>query len=250
MTSNFAFHSECVKRQVQRDNFNPIDTLRLLNIPYVNPIWQSIIEDVTVDPYDYISRYIKAIGPRRAYVDFQDSEFGTVEEGDKFNITSEMRSRWGLGLSDNEYIELETSYQNLCELKEPTNKLDRDRYIANAWINRRKNEALQSGSPADIKNMMKAYEDDLKNIGLDSAAVQGTESKKTLSQRIAEWEQEAPIPEISDEFNDIDNIEAYFKQFFLFPMLENMGKADTKMRSYMNKVRKSIIPGRGKKDGE
>lgn len=243
MSSQFSFHSECIKRQAERESYNPINVLRLLNIPYVHSVWVTVEEDESIEPYDYITRYIKVIGPRRGYKDFSDSEYGTFEEGDKYHVSNEMISRWGLNLSDNDYIELEAYYQNLCELKQVHSKLEEDRYIANAWLSKRKNDALMSGSPADIKNMIQAYESDLKNIGLDTATVQGGDGKKTLGERIAQWEREGPTPEISEEFRDVDNIFVYFKRFFLYPLLRNFGKTDAKMDSYINDIDNMIHPG-------
>ena len=40
----------------------------------------------------------------------------------------------------------------------------------------------------------------------------------SLGERVRDWEKNEPIPKLSREFEDVDNISAYITKFFLIPM--------------------------------
>lgn len=239
-----SFHSSCIKNKFKEDAYNPVDCLRMLNIPYVHKLWETVEESANFDKKEnLITEYIRVIGPRTAYKTFMDSEFDGSDVSGKFEPTQLMVQRWGPKLLDDEYIMLEETYNQLVKLKEPTTKSEESRYIQNAWLNKRMKEALVSGTPQDIKNMQQAYESDLKAIGLDSASVSGRDQDLSLGQRIQSWELEGPTPEMSKEFKDVDKIMKYIEKYFRKPLARNFNKLDANEISEINKYDDDIIPG-------
>lgn len=239
-----AFHSSCIKKQFELDGYNPVNVLRILNIPFINHLWETVEESGNYETKDgMITEYIRIIGPRRMYKHFMDSEFEEINAVGEFQPTQEMVKRWGPKLDDISYLTLEETYNQLVKLKEPTTKSEESRYIQNAWLNKRLKDALMSGTSSDIKNMQAAYESDLKAIGLDSASVSGRDNKKSLGQRIAEWETEGPTPKLGDEFKDVDKIGRYLEKFFRKPVARNFNKLDAKEERDIDNYDSSIVPG-------
>ena len=76
-TDSVQFHSQCIKEKVERDG-SPKDALRMLNIPYVDSLWNRIAEDG--DHFEVITRYIKSIAPKSQYRTFFDSEFDPQDD--------------------------------------------------------------------------------------------------------------------------------------------------------------------------
>ena len=243
LPNNFQFHSECIKDKIQRDG-DPIDALRLMNIAYINNLWNQILEASNGDMLECFTRYIRAMGPRRQYSGFVDSEFG--EEGEnQYIITEEMESKWGSGLPIEEYKTFESAYKSLTDLKAPTTQLEKDRYIAAVILQRRVKNAYLDDSinGSNIKNIQDAYENALKAIGLDTQAINNQNTEKFLGERIRDYEENRPLPTIAKEFLDIDNIKVVFTRWFLYPLLRNFDKVDDKMIAEMNEFSRDYIPG-------
>lgn len=246
LPENFAFHSKCVKEKAMADG-TPIDTLRLMNIPYVHELWQ-IAEDKVENKEDIITEYMKIVGPRRRYKDFMDSEFGAPEEGDKFHVTKEIIARWGAGLPDDDYIELEAGYQDLVSIKKPTTNQEDKRYISNVLMFKKLRDLINHGTAQEIKALQGAYQQDSKDLGLDLASIAGKDKEESLGQRIAQREMVGPLPEIAKEWEDVDRIFDYFTVTMLYPLLRNFDKADESMISMIKNMKKSLIPRRGDRD--
>lgn len=248
LPDNFRFHSKCVKEKAVSDG-TPIDALRLMNIPYVHELWE-LTEDKVENKEDVITEYMKIVGPRKRYKDFMDSEFGLPEEGDKFNVTKEIIGRWGAGLADDDYIELESAYQDLTSIKKPTINQEEKRYISNVLMFKKLRDVINHGTAQEVSSLQKAYQSDLKDLGLDQASISGKDKQESLGQRIAKREMEGPLPEISEEWKDVDRIKDYITVAFLYPLLRNFDKADESMIQQVKRMSKSLIPRRSGDDGQ
>lgn len=248
MDFHFAFHIECIQDRTAVDK-SPIEVLRMMNIPYVSEHWNYCLEAEQGDYRKAVSKYLQMMGPRTQYPDFMSSEFDEVEK-EEFEVTDEMVRKWGPDLMPDEYQELELSYQELVNIQEPRTQLEKSNYIDNAFLKKRSREAFSTGSAQDIKNIQSAYQTSLKELGLDTAAINDRTATLSLGERIKEWEQEAPVPKISPEFLDIDNIMKYFHAFFVTPVLQNFGKASEDSINELGNFNRENIPGANAEKGE
>lgn len=226
MNSKFGFCKECQKTVVDENDIDSVfELLRMMNIPFVSHVWETAVEN---DGQTF-GNYLKLIATKKQYENFADSVYENDEhfnekEEINFEVTNEIIARWG-ARENSEYLELEKAYENLVRIKEPTSFLDQRRYIQNVQISKALSDSLRDGSKAsDISALRKAYTDDLKDLGLDVVSAQKDE-KRSLGQRIAEWEREEPIPSLGKEFEDVDNITGYIRKWFLTPMKRVFGRA-------------------------
>ena len=98
--------------------------------------------------------------------------------------------------------------------------------------------------------MQSAYQASLKELGLDTAAINEKTSKLSLGERTKEWELEKPVPTMSSEFEDVDNIMKYFKAFFVTPVMQNLGKATESAVNTLGNFSRGDIPGAQKHKGD
>lgn len=213
----FGFCMNCVKNQIENDT-DPVDTFRMLNIPYVQKLWTDIYsrED------NPLSAYLKAIAPRKQYKTFADSSY--VSSDEDMSVNEEMIGRWGSGLSETEYIDLETTLNGLKTIKMPETALEERMYVDQTLLIQRQRKAIADGNSKDIKDLQQAMLNGYKSLGLDVVQTDKKEIE-ALGQRIKNWEMEEPLPVISKEFEDVDKIKEYFTKFFLIQMKRMFGKA-------------------------
>ena len=248
MDSHFAFHIECIQDRTVLDK-SPVDILRMMNVPYVSEHWHYCLEAEQGDYRKAVSKYLQMMGPRTQYPDFMASEFDETRTKE-FEVTEEMIKKWGPDLMSDEYPELESSYKELVDMQEPRTQLEKSNYIDNAFLKKRSRQALATGSATDIKHMQAAYQASLKELGLDTAAINEKTSKLSLGERTKEWETEKPVPTISPEFEDVDNIMKYFKAFFVTPVLQNLGKATESAVNALGNFSRGDIPGAQQYEGD
>lgn len=239
-TDSVQFHSQCIKEKVERDG-SPKDALRMLNIPYVDSLWNRIAEDG--DHFEVITRYIKSIAPKSQYRTFFDSEFDPQDDIIDFTVTDEMIIRWGAGLPKEDYLSAESKYAELASLKPPKTKYEEKRYVTNIKISNQLDYALDSGDTRSIKDLQKTYIDDLKNLGLDMSDINERNATKSFGQRIEEWELNAPTPSIGKEFLDVDGIKDYIYKAFTIPSQRNIIKLSDEEVQLQNDLLDSEVPG-------
>lgn len=223
LSENVGFCKTCVKNTVATDDTESVkDMLRILNIPYVNDVWENAIEKESDNMF---GRYLQLIATKKKFKNFADSDREKTESvlGD-FEITDDMIARWGAGKAKDDYYVMEMAYNALRRIKEPATTLEETRYVQNVMLKTTLDEALRSGDHKAITPLKKTYGADLKELGLDVDAM-SKEDTRTLGTRIQEWERNAPIPEISSEFEDVDGIKAYVNKYFVIPMKRVFGQA-------------------------
>lgn len=225
ISKDFGFCKDCVKEMY--DSGTPIiDVLRLLNIPYIENMWEETLEKEDVTP---VSKYLQLIAPKKAFRFFIDSEYtegNNHKDVEKLKVTDDMIERWGKLDNDYEYIEREQDYNNLVRIKEPLTLLEQKRYVENVRLYQRLRSEIEGGKPTDIKALKTTYAQDLKELGLD---IENEKSKeKSVGQRIEEYERNAPIPDIGKEFDDVDRIGFYINKFLFLPMKKMFNQASDK----------------------
>lgn len=217
------FCKNCIKEHVDIENVGSVkEMLRLLNIPFVDSVWGNAVEKEQDNAF---GKYLQLIATKKKFKNFMDSDFSNGEDSvGELEITEEMIARWGAGMAKDDYYVLEVSYKSLCKIKEPATTLEETRYVQNVMLKSTLDEALRSGDHKAITPLKKAYGTDLKELGLDVDAL-SKEDTRTLGTRIQEWERNAPIPEMSAEFEDVDGIKEYVNKYFVIPMKRVFGRA-------------------------
>lgn len=223
MADNVGFCKDCVKEKVDiEDNDSIVDMLRLLNIPFVNDVWENAVDK---EPDGAFGKYLQLIATKRKYKTFSDGGAVTVGTPDEnFTITKDIIARWGAGKNRDDYYAMEAKYDSLCTIKEPITPFEQQLYVQNVKLSQTLDDALESGDSKSIPQLSKAYQADLKKLGLDVSSV-STDDSGTLGTRIHDWENSRPIPSLSKEFEDVDNIGKYITRFFNNTMKRALGLA-------------------------
>lgn len=220
MADNVGFCKICVQEQVDHTDLETVtNMLRLLNIPFVDSIW-----DVAVSSeVKYIfSKYLQLmVFQKGKYATFMDGEFPTKEEA--VDVNDEMIAKWGQQESENDYRVLEIIYDSFTEIKKPNGRFERDRYVQCAKLKKMLDDALNGGDVKEIKDLRKSYEDELNALNLNIK--DSEEDTKTYGEMIKAYEEHSPVPEPDDDLKDIDGISKYVKKNFLNPVKRMLGYA-------------------------
>lgn len=83
-------------------------------------------------------------------------------------------------------------------------------------------EALDSGDYKAVKDVRRAYEDELKSLNLDTKS---ETEEMTIGQRIEQYEEHDPIPKPDKELLDVDGVQKYITSNFLYPVKRMFGLA-------------------------
>ena len=227
ISEKFGVCRDCTKIIDIHDDGEVIDMLQLLNRPYLYELVDEMRENKRT-----FSDYLRRIGRRKDL--FKDSQFREQTLGPNsasaeslmkdFELTNEIQLRWGIGLKKERYFEYEEAFKNLKALKEPTNEFEFRRYIQNVKMGISLNDALTEGDAKVIASAQKTYNDDLKQLGLNEI-MSRDDKEESLGERIKRWEEHAPVPTVSEELQDVDNISKYIKKWFIIPMKRVLGLA-------------------------
>lgn len=221
LSPGFGFCSECVNSYGVTGNEQDIfDILRMINIPFVRTLWEQIPQE----DESKISTYIKMMALQPRYRTFIDSEWEHEEKEDVFQVTDEMKVRWGVKKSLEKYQYLELQLASLKNIKKPATKLEERRYCDAVKMSSRLDEVLANGNAQEISRINKTYNDLIKELGLNVDA-KSEDDKRVLGQKIKDWEQEAPVPELGKEFEDVDGIKNYIEKYLLIPFKRSLGIA-------------------------
>lgn len=240
--SNFGFCKDCVAEIIDSkdDPDGAIEMMRMLNIPFVVNIWNRSKED---SPNNPIGKYLQLIAPKKAYKTFLDSDFGKEVKESNIKITDDIVARWGSGENWNEekYIEYEMSLEDLKRIKMPSTPLEEKRYVENVRLGKRLSEEIEDGKATDIKALKAAYSQDLKELGLDVESI-AQDDHRTLGTRIRDFEKNEPLPEIAEEFKDVDRIKPYFAKYFVTTIKKIFNMATEKEINDLYDIDQSINP--------
>ncbi len=245
-SDRFGYCKACVLKSVNDDGGEPHDTLRMLNIPFVNAVWSQSISKEKED----ITEYLKGIALRRTYRTYHDSEFNSMTLNRTIEITDEIRAKWGYEFNDLEYEELELSLKLLKEIKTPDSPLQEKMYITTVLLEKRYKTAILSGESGNsLKSIKDAYESSLTKLGLDQSS--SKDDIEFVGSFIQKCEREGPIPEATRDFQDVDNVMKYLSKAFLTNAKRIFGAASDQESKDLYTNDPSIIPGSGNtEDGD
>ena len=220
------FCKTCVAKYDTSNKDEMISLFRMMNIPFVDEVW----EDQFADGADgVLGKYLKAIAVRREFVDFTDSVYGNasnqvnVSSQGAAEVTDKELERWGSGREVEEYKSLERAYESLVRIRPTSTYQDEKRYVINVQLGLALEDAIKNGETKQLKSLRETYTKDLKELGLDVG--NRDDEIKYIGQRIQEWERNEPIPEMSEEFKDVDGIGNYLTRFFANAMKRTFGQA-------------------------
>lgn len=236
LSPDFGFCKSCLRKNVDDDDLDSvIDMLRLMNIPFIQDVWENAIGK---GGGSIFTKYLQLIATNKKFETFNESisEMGILEEiepatrmsgfsasEEEFEVTNDILAKWGTGKSVAEYIEYENLLDSLKRIKEPSSAIEEKRYVTNVKLGKALDDALSEGEHKSITGLRKAYVEDLEKLGLDTVNL-GEEKGRTLGVRIRDWEESKPIPE-PNEFSDVDNITNYVNKWFTIPMKRVFGRA-------------------------
>ena len=208
--------------------------LRMMDLPYVDSLYESACESVSNEVGEKnrsapFLQYITMIKSLRQYKGktWENSEFepGMNDAGLALDpeVVATGRRRFGRGYSDEDYMFLESEYQDwiqryLCEDKAQEllfkricfKELDIDK-------------AQKAGR--DTKELDKSLQDLMGSLNVKPSQKNSSSisDQKTFGQLIEVWEKDKPIPEPDEEFKDVDKIGLYIDVFFKGHLSKMMG---------------------------
>lgn len=206
------------------DEQSVINMCQLANLPFVHTLMVDVLEG-SEDPT--FGKYMRKLAPYKKYVDFADSQYGTstdMEPGKEVKITDDMILRWG-DQDAKMYPILERKLNRLMDIKPATTSLEVERYVQNIKLGEVLDASINNGDVKAIPQLRKAYDDDLKSIGLDEVLNSKDASAKSVGQRIKDAELKRPIPE-REEYDDPAGLKEYFNKYFVIPMKRTFGLAN------------------------
>ena len=239
MSDKYSFCIDCVYESVEKNDGKPFETLRMLNIPYVEEVWENAVRLNKKSPY---TAYSQQISLRKEYINYNSSDFHARSFDANLKITDDIRARWGEGRSDAEYAALEEEYNNLRKIREPATITEKKQFETVVIMGEElKRMVLDREKASDINAMRNAHTGLLKELKLDAESVVPTDNA-TLGERIKRYELKAPVPEVSEEFKDVDKVDDYFRRNVLTPLKDMFNRATDEELQEANNMDSSIVP--------
>lgn len=234
LADNVGFCKVCINAIDLTDFDSARDIMRLMNIPFVNEIWESQIANGDTS----LGTYSRTLGPKKEYVSFFDSDFGSSDvslsgEGEvDLKITPELMKRWGAGLSKEEYWALQSAYESFINIRKPATLFEEKQFVQTAKLEVMVDKCLDEGNTKEVKALQETYAKKIKDLSLDIDT--SDDEMKRLGERIQAWERNEPVPDIGEEFDDVDGIEKYFNKFVLIPLKRVFGQATVEEEALLN----------------
>ena len=212
--------SEAMTPIARRRNIKEV--LHFMNYPYIGNLYMECINDVGSTSMDFVpvfSEYMERLTTKSAYkglvwanstADVDDDSYDTTEFGP---VISRGKKRFGGGFLDEDYIFLETEYEDLvsrCECQTKAQESIYERLAMKKWEIMK---ATRNGEKTD--SLDKSYMDLLSSANILPRQTKGSEmdnSEVTLGTFAEEWERHDPIPDTA--FKDIDGIGKYIRVWF------------------------------------
>lgn len=235
-TSHREKNKEC-KESVQR-------VLRMMDRPYIDDWYENCVKNVNDRNADNgvfdehpsaFGSYMRGLNSLPQFADkisWEDSDFGddvcsleNPEENQKIikSTVADGRKRFGAGYSNEELMFLENEYKDWIARYECNTKAQEKVFKNLAMIELQKDKAIKKNQPT--KDLDKAYQDwlDTGNLKPKQNSMDSLSEAQTLGTLIQKFENERPLPEMDDDFKDIDKIGLYDEVFFRGHMAKALG---------------------------
>ena len=160
-----------------------------------------------------------------------DTEFeiAEVDEEDlmdlEYTICKDDIDRWGRGYTGDEYQRLNSLYKDYCEEYGADNLTTRKVYISMCKTEMARDKALEGGDTQAFEKLTTLISKLMADANLKPKELKGEADKDDFSigTWIKRWEDNEALPDISDDFKDVDRIERYFYKFFVKPFRKTTG---------------------------
>lgn len=237
---------KCILAEVeQRKNKNdkPNETkesvkkmLQKMDLPYIDSLYESCCKSVAdeVNEKNRKSPFLAYLVPIKSLPQYTnkswvDSEFElgvvTEEEETKQNAKTikNGKKRFGLGLSNEDYMFLENQYQDWITRYECNTKTQEEIFERLSFKKWEINKATKSGE--STKDLDKTYQELMTtaNIAPRQTSMDSMADAQTFGTLIQKYEETRPLPEIDPELEDIDKIGLYIDSFYRGHMSKMLG---------------------------
>lgn len=160
-----------------------------------------------------------------------DSEFEIAEVTEdelidlEYTISKDDIDRWGRGYTGDEYQRLNSLYKDYCEEYGADNLTTRKVYISMCKTEMARDKALEGGDTQAFEKLTTLISKLMADANLKPKELKGEADKDdfSLGVFIDKWENDHPLPEIQEEFKDVDRIEEYFRRIFVKPFKKTLG---------------------------
>lgn len=196
---------------------------------------KAAIEDTGGRFSSAIQSYFAKVNSAKALKDsmFENSdseyEIAEVSEEDlidlEYTISKDDIDKWGRGYTGDEYQRLNALYKDYCEEYGSDNLTTRKVYISLCKTEMARDKSLENGDTVAFEKLTTLISKLMADANLKPKELKGDSDKDdfSLGVWIDKWEQDAPLPEIQEEFKDVDRIEQYFKRIFVKPFRRTLG---------------------------
>lgn len=227
-----------------------IELLRLMNLPYVDNVFEACVKDVENDvnqksvrsPALQYLTIIKSL-PQYNGKTFKNSVFPINYEGSSSTKKPKASTikRFGEGLNNEDYLYLQNEYEDWITRYECNTKAQEELFeqlSLNKW---QQFKCIRENKPT--KDLVKAYQELMStaNITPKQNGMDAMSEGQTIGQLIEKWETERPIPEIDPELKDVDNIGLYIDTFFKGHLAKMLNLKNPLQHIYENYIQKYTV---------
>lgn len=178
--------TKCLLEKVDIFDFAAVDGLcRWLNVPFIPNEWVKMYREFGLDVLDqYVRKMVKGEYPQedwKKYNDLWKTKLRTNEimeelEELKSVYMDQMRRNWKMKGSFEKFMALENYYDNMSGTRNIKTEAQKDVLRKVCKLAYAADEAIETGTPADIKNLTGIYMNMLKQSGmLDEDAIRDNE---------------------------------------------------------------------------
>ncbi|TCI26642.1 hypothetical protein EVJ32_04525 [Exiguobacterium sp. SH5S4] len=188
------------------------DTLRRMDKPFIEDKW--IAAENSSEGKAVLGNYFKSISiSSMSNLTWDDSEFPESEDDDELSQAS--KTRW-VGFSSAEKIKLEAMYQEMLSAYEADTPVKRNLYRSYVITLHKSDEALFNGNVSEYEKLQRTASSQMGDARIKPLQETGFDenSTATFGQFMEKIENERPIPEPLDIFEDVDGIKKYMTKWF------------------------------------
>lgn len=237
-------------------------TLRSIDRPFINDLWNSSIDEAERDSRDVFKTYMKNLGLRQnRTLNWDDSSFegfnssksipsslkALEEEVDEETIDLNkddlrfLKSFWGKGYDIDSLIWLQSEYEDWTNRYECDSK-GMETLIQEICLTKFDIKNRREGKEK-VDQQLKTLQDLLGSSNLKPVQETGANAveQETFGTLIKKFENEKPIPEPDKKWRDVDKIGKYVKVFFLGHLSRMLGIKNDYENEYWDEMAKYTV---------
>lgn len=196
---------------------------------------RAAIEDVggkfSVPIQSYFAKINSAKSLSATTFENSDKEFEIAEVTDEdlsdleYTITKDDILTWGKGYTAEEYQKLNELYREYCKEYGDDNLTTRKVYISLVKTEITRDKALEANDLTAYQKLTELVSKLMADANLKPRELKGEADKDdfSLGVFIDKWEHDAALPEIAEEYKDVDKITKYITRCFTKPIRKTLG---------------------------